>query len=157
MAFKSLIFSVCMLVTYGSVSGNAGEAITKLNFETKIIRSPQVWVLEFMSPKCGTCKELKPVFEFVAGKMKQHISFGTVNIDDPDAMQLAKNLGVMEEGIPNIKMFRMSDGKPTAVWTGWDVPSAKEIEHLIQKGLLSSDKDESGMYLKTKRETNSEF
>ena len=40
-----------------------------------------VWVLEYHSPRCGTCQELAPLFAELARKNSAKARFGAVNID----------------------------------------------------------------------------
>mmetsp|Transcript_6303 Transcript_6303/g.12806 ORF Transcript_6303/g.12806 Transcript_6303/m.12806 type:complete len:153 (+) Transcript_6303:141-599(+) len=135
------------------VALGAGVPIDAGNFKSQVADSDSVWILEFYSPRCGTCAEMMPIYESVSQKLKSLANFGGVNIDEKDGMKLAQDLDVFSEGIPQIQAYRTVGGKPTTVWTGYDVPSKSELESLVRKALAGTPKDPSGMHKKLSGES----
>ena len=54
---------------------------------------------------CGGCKEFAPTWEKLAASMKSIVTT-KVNIDNAGGMEVAKTLGVLDEGVPNIRLFK---------------------------------------------------
>eukprot|EP00217_Crustomastix_stigmatica_P008560 CAMPEP_0183803066 /NCGR_PEP_ID=MMETSP0803_2-20130417/32039_1 /TAXON_ID=195967 /ORGANISM="Crustomastix stigmata, Strain CCMP3273" /LENGTH=104 /DNA_ID=CAMNT_0026047799 /DNA_START=1 /DNA_END=312 /DNA_ORIENTATION=+ len=95
--------SVLVLLVTSTVAravAAGGERVDAENFERLVGGSGEAWVLEYMSPRCGTCQEMAPVFAAVAEKLKGEVRFGTVDIDTDAGMELAKRHDVFSEGIP---------------------------------------------------------
>jgi len=54
---------------------------------------------------CGSCQEFAPKWEKLASSIK-YISTGKVSIDNETGLNLAKSLGVLDQGLPNIQLFK---------------------------------------------------
>ena len=74
------------------------------SFATEIVEDERVWLVEFYSTMCGSCKEFSNVWSKVDGSMRSIVT-AQVNIDFPEGMEIAKKLKVLEEGIPNVKLL----------------------------------------------------
>jgi len=81
----------------------AGENVTDLTSKDfdKFVKEDKV-VIDFWAPWCGPCKMMGPVFEEVAGEMKDKAKFGKVNVDEEG--ELAQRFQVMS--IPTLIVFR---------------------------------------------------
>ena len=128
-----------------------GTALDADNFEKLVAGSAEAWVVEFGSGKCGSCKQFAPAWkETAAGLNRLHV--GTVNIDSPRAMALAQKLGVLDEGIPCVKLFK-SGGAATAVMGSTDLMSVKQLRFALKEGLAGLSKSSgSGKFLKAGEE-----
>lgn len=56
-------------------SGKRGSAddvieLTDSNFESMVLNSDDIWLVEFFAPWCGHCKNLKPHWEQAAAELK---------------------------------------------------------------------------------------
>lgn len=68
---------------------------------------------------CGSCKEFAPTWDKLEYSLKSKISLGKVNIDDQNNMKLAQSLGVLDEGIPCIRIFTSkSDSNGASLMSG---------------------------------------
>jgi hypothetical protein len=106
-------------------------------FQETVVNDDRVWLVEFYSPMCGSCSEFAPTWNKIETAMKS-IATGTqliacvelsrlvmyfilftgkINIDDQAGMKLADSLGVLEEGLPNIRLFASRD-KGTSILQG---------------------------------------
>eukprot|EP00239_Pterosperma_sp_CCMP1384_P000743 CAMPEP_0197847606 /NCGR_PEP_ID=MMETSP1438-20131217/6564_1 /TAXON_ID=1461541 /ORGANISM="Pterosperma sp., Strain CCMP1384" /LENGTH=146 /DNA_ID=CAMNT_0043459573 /DNA_START=115 /DNA_END=555 /DNA_ORIENTATION=- len=137
-----LCVATCLPLAYG-----VGTAVDKNNFEATVINSEEVWVLEYFSPRCGTCQDFVPIWDKVAKKLQsQGVNIGSVNIDNKPAQLLAEEMGVFEEGIPYVQAF--SGNGPTKIWTGYDVPTEQEVLDLAAIVLEGLPQGDNGKMLK---------
>ena len=66
------------------------------NFK-EVMEDERVFMVEFYSGMCGSCREFSPTWTKLENVAK-NIATTKVNIDEPDGMEFAKKLGVLEEG-----------------------------------------------------------
>ncbi len=81
-------------------------------------------VLDFWASWCGPCKMLSPTVEALAEKYAGRVEFGSVNVDEEDA--LASSFGISV--IPTL--FFLKDGKVVNKTVG--VRPASELEGIIE-------------------------
>ena len=82
--------------------------LTPSNFETRVIDSDEVWIVEFFAPWCGHCKSLVPEYKKAASALKGVIKVGAVDADAHNA--LAGRFSV--RGFPTIKIFGANKKSP---------------------------------------------
>ena len=121
------------------------------NWET-VMQDRQVWVVKFESRACGGCRAFAPEFARAMLELKGLVKIGVVNIDEPSGHRLAKQLGVLAEGVPNVKLYRTSDGMPLTVQLEGDPAKAESVLREVFSGLSGLTQDLSGAYLKRLRE-----
>ena len=120
---------------------------------------PYVWGVKFHSKMCGSCKELIPAWEALQSS-QSGLHWGEVNIDRKENIPLASKFGVLDEGIPNIKLFT-AGGEAVPLLTGDMIGEAAltgdsatdaqilsdAVEHtLTDTRLTAAKRDESGNY-----------
>ncbi|XP_066584291.1 protein disulfide-isomerase A6 homolog [Prorops nasuta] len=78
------------------------------NFDSLVIQSDHIWIVEFYAPWCGHCQSLKPEYEKAATALKGIVKVGGVNADEH------KSLGGKYEvrGFPTLKIFGGNKNKP---------------------------------------------
>ena len=124
-----------------------GSALTADNFDKLAGGSAEAWIVEFGSGKCGSCKQFAPTWKETADSLKR-LNVGTVNIDDPKGMALAQKLGVLDEGIPCVKLFK-NGAVPTSVMKSDKLMSTKELRFALKGALNGLAKSSgSGKFLK---------
>jgi thiol-disulfide isomerase/thioredoxin len=106
-----------------------GTSLDISNFKTEVTDSNNVWVVEFGSTMCGTCKEFMPTWESVVEATK-NVKHGQVMIDGKEGMDLAMELGVMDQGIPNVQVCA-TDGCKSVM--GGDALSAGVLKGKISQ------------------------
>ena len=78
------------------------------NFESRVIDSDEVWIVEFFAPWCGHCKSLVPEYKKAANALKGVVKVGAVDADAHNA--LGSRFGV--RGFPTIKIFGANKKSP---------------------------------------------
>ena len=79
-----------------ALSAGGLEAIGAANYEKTVVDSQSVWMIEFGSDMCGSCKDFTPVYEALAAAFPG-VHAGFVNIDSEDGMKLAQELKVRSQ------------------------------------------------------------
>jgi len=87
----------------GSGSGSDKDVVelTEANFESLVLKSDDIWLVEFFAPWCGHCKNLAPEWARAATELKGKVKLGAV--DATVHGSLAQRYQV--QGYPTIKYF----------------------------------------------------
>eukprot|EP00596_Hydrurales_sp_CCMP1899_P011308 CAMPEP_0119043740 /NCGR_PEP_ID=MMETSP1177-20130426/25389_1 /TAXON_ID=2985 /ORGANISM="Ochromonas sp, Strain CCMP1899" /LENGTH=142 /DNA_ID=CAMNT_0007012511 /DNA_START=1 /DNA_END=429 /DNA_ORIENTATION=+ len=117
------------------------------SFQENVLSDDRVWIVEFYSSMCGSCKEFSSIWEKVDSSLKS-IATAKINIDDTGGMEVAKHLKVLEEGIPNVRVFHKNKNTGTSIVKG-DNLSYKEVMTLIKSKITGLTKRVDGFYLKS--------
>ena len=86
--------------------------VTKENFETEIIKSGKIALLDFWATWCGPCKMIAPIIEEIADEC-ENIIVGKVNVDEQP--ELANLFGITS--IPTLIVIK--DGKIAGQTVGY--------------------------------------
>ncbi|KAK7067363.1 Protein disulfide-isomerase A6 [Halocaridina rubra] len=90
-----------------SGSGSPDDVIelTDSNFEKLVLKSDDLWLVEFFAPWCGHCKNLAPHWQKAATELKGKVKLGA--LDATVHQVVASRYGV--QGYPTIKFFNKGD------------------------------------------------
>jgi len=108
----------------------ASKNVLEINddsFETEVINSDKLTLVDFWAPWCGPCKIIGPVLDELAGEYEGKVKFTKLNVDDNPSS--ASNYGV--RGIPTMILFKDGEAKNQIVGA---VPKA-ELEKAINESL----------------------
>ncbi len=72
------------------------------NFDTEVINSDKVTVVDFFADWCGPCRKLSPIIEEIEQELSEKVKFTKINTDDN--VQLAQNYQI--SGIPTLLVFK---------------------------------------------------
>ena len=123
------------------------KAWTLDEFKNSVIKDERVWLVEFYSGMCGSCKEFAPIWDHVAQSMPDLMKT-KVNIDQKGGMEVAQFMGALEEGLPNVRLITTQDGKSEGIVKG-DVLPYKKIMHMTSARLSNLPRRGGvGMFLK---------
>lgn len=92
----------------GSGSGSGAKEVIELtdsNFEELVLKSKDMWLVEFFAPWCGHCKNLEPHWASAAAELKGKVKLGALDATVHTVM--SSRYGV--KGFPTIKYFPQGD------------------------------------------------
>lgn len=141
----SLVIGLVCLCVIVAASDSVTE-ITTSNFDALVASDERAWVIEFGSKFCGSCKEFAPTFHAMADKYSS-LKFGVCFVDGSSGMDLAKQFGVLEVGLPALVLFGSADGSFTVIPIE-DVAAKDSIKSSLQKALKTASKRD-GVYWKS--------
>nr|XP_043627444.1 protein disulfide isomerase-like 2-3 [Erigeron canadensis] len=104
-----------------SVELNAG------NFDEMVVKSKDLWMVEFFAPWCGHCKKLAPEWKKAAKNLQGKVKLGHVNCDDEKSLMSRYKV----QGFPTILMFGADKDSPVT-YEGARSASAIESFALVQ-------------------------
>lgn len=88
------------------------------NFNARVRDSNFVWMLEFYSAMCGACQQFQPTFDELSKKLNAKVLIGKVNIDERVGLKLAQDLGVLQHGVPTIRLYTAPGNEGQSVLNG---------------------------------------
>ena len=101
-----MVFSHVFLLTLGLTSAlySSSSPVIKLtqeNFEREVLKSDDLWIVEFFAPWCGHCKNLAPEYEKAAKALKGIAKLGAVDMTVDGTVGSKYNI----QGYPTLKFF----------------------------------------------------
>lgn len=113
-----LVLSVSLVLLLVSLPAGfaAGSDLDASTFKTTVLDDERVWLVEFYSAMCGGCKEFASTWDriekaYQKGSTSGAIASGKINIDDKAGMKIAQELGVLDDGVPHVRLFKNKDDK----------------------------------------------
>ena len=79
--------------------------ITELNdrnFEEQVLKSDQVWLVDFWAPWCGPCLMMAPILEEIAKDLEGKVRVGKLNVDENP--ETTSKYGI--RAIPTLILFK---------------------------------------------------
>ncbi len=101
------------------------QAVTKDDFQSVVLDSDDITLVDFWAPWCGPCQMLLPTIESLSEKLESGIKIVKVNVDEQ--AELASQYGVMS--IPSLKVFKNGEIVDEAV----GVQSEEQLLELINR------------------------
>jgi len=99
--------------------------LTPTSFRERVLKSDEIWLVEFFAPWCGHCKNLVPEYKKAATALKGVVKVGAIDLDEHKGF--GGDYGV--RGFPTIKIFGADKNKPS------DFKGARKADALAQAGL----------------------
>ena len=56
--------------------------ITKENYETEVLKSDKLVLIDFYADWCGPCKMMSPIIDEIAEEVGDKIKVGKINVDE---------------------------------------------------------------------------
>lgn len=99
--------------------------ITKENYETEVLKSDKLVLIDFYADWCGPCKMMSPIIDEIAEEVGDKIKVGKINVDENQ--ELAMEYEVMS--IPTIIILQNGEAKNSFV----GVRKKEEIISCLEK------------------------
>ncbi|KAJ4976890.1 hypothetical protein NE237_001996 [Protea cynaroides] len=106
---------------------SASVELTSRNFDETVLKSKDLWIVEFFAPWCGHCKKLAPEWKKAAKNLKGKVKLGHVDCDSEKSLMIRFNV----QGFPTILVFGVDKDSPV-LYGGARVASAIEAFALEQ-------------------------
>ena len=74
--------------------------LTSANFNSRVVQSNEIWLVEFFAPWCGHCKNLAPEWIKAAKALKGIVNVAAVDMDADQSVGSPYNI----RGFPTIKV-----------------------------------------------------
>ncbi|CAN0914309.1 Protein disulfide-isomerase like 2-2 [Linum grandiflorum] len=106
---------------------NLSVQLNSRNFDELVIKSKELWIVEFFAPWCGHCKNLAPEWKKAAANLKGKVKLGHVDCDEEKSLMSRFNV----QGFPTILVFGTDKDSPMT-YEGARTASAIESFALVQ-------------------------
>ncbi|KAK9074078.1 hypothetical protein SSX86_006675 [Deinandra increscens subsp. villosa] len=106
---------------------SASVELNSSNFDEIVVKSKDLWMVEFYAPWCGHCKKLAPEWKKAAKNLQGKVKLGHVNCDDEKALMSRYKV----QGFPSILVFG-ADKETPITYEGARTASAIESFALVQ-------------------------
>ncbi len=100
--------------------------VDKKNFDEEVLQAGGLVLVDFHSPNCDECQELKPEIEALEEKYKEQVKFCALDISKN--RRLAINQKVLN--LPTVALYK--DGEKISTLTGEDLDGDEVEEELMQ-------------------------
>ncbi|CAH2059702.1 unnamed protein product [Thlaspi arvense] len=87
---------------------SASVELNSSNFDELVIKSNDLWIVEFFAPWCGHCKKLAPEWKKAANNLKGKVKLGHVNCDVEQSIMSRFKV----QGFPTIMVFGADKSSP---------------------------------------------
>ena len=78
------------------------ETFTDGNFDTSVLKSSNLVLVDFWAEWCGPCRAMSPSIDALATDYAGKVSVGKLNVDDNPAVTMR----YMVRGIPTVMLFK---------------------------------------------------
>ncbi|WCJ37479.1 Protein disulfide-isomerase like 2-2 [Euphorbia peplus] len=87
---------------------SASVELSSRNFDELVIKSKELWIVEFFAPWCGHCKKLAPEWKKASNNLKGKVKLGHVDCDSEKSLMSRFNV----QGFPTILVFGADKDSP---------------------------------------------
>ncbi len=136
---------VCCLLVLSQQS--TGVELSADNYEEQVLASPEVWVVEYYSSRCGSCVQFEKTWDEVTSTLKK-VKVGRVNIENKGGMELAERFGVLDSGIPNVRVVHGKSGQQKEIMNGEQVADAISLKNTLTGTIKETAKLENDVYVR---------
>lgn len=94
----------------GPASDKDVKVLSDATFDGAVLKSKDIWMVEFYAPWCGHCKALEPEWNEAARTLKGKVKLAKVDATENQA--LAQRFGI--QGYPTILYWNYGEGKTSS-------------------------------------------
>ncbi|AES99809.1 protein disulfide isomerase-like 2-3 [Medicago truncatula] len=89
-------------------TASSSVELNSSNFDELVIKSKELWIVEFFAPWCGHCKKLAPEWKRASNNLKGKVKLGHVDCDADKSLMSRFNV----QGFPTILVFGADKDTP---------------------------------------------
>ena len=119
---------------------------------SEIVADRHVYLVEFMSGRCGTCQEFAPEWAKLAAALEGRLRIASYDIDEAPGLRAAQEAGVLEDGggVPTVRLYDGSGGAPASFQTliVGTVGDAGELTARVATACDPLPRDAEGLWLR---------
>ena len=78
------------------------QHIDSNNFETEVLKSDKITIVDFYADWCGPCRKLSPILEEIETELSEKVKFTKINTDEN--IETAKKYQI--SGLPTLLVFK---------------------------------------------------
>lgn len=142
------MFWLAALCVVSVVGSSSIQELDIGNFDNIVASDDRVWLVEFGSKFCESCKAFSPVFESLS--KNKALRFGACYVDERPGLDLAKKFEVLEVSLPALVLFHGPGVEHTVIPIA-DPSATSAIKQDIKNALASLSKRD-GLYWKLSAE-----
>ena len=140
-----LVLWVCVLASAFYTANSGVHVLTDQNFNSEVVKSDDIWIVEFFAPWCGHGQQLKPEWEKAAKALKGIVKVGAIDLDQYKSMGSQYDI----KGFPTIKFFGVDKKSPIEYGSGRDAQSIvdfvlAEVKKITKQRLSGKAKESKG-------------
>lgn len=106
--------------------------VNEETFETEVLKSNVLTLVDFWAPWCGPCRVLGPIVEEIANEYEGKLKVVKVDVDENDELSEKYNI----TSIPSVKFFL--NGKIVSEFVG--IKQKDEIQTILSSLMNNSEK-----------------
>ena len=99
--------------------------LTDSNFETEVLKTDKLSVIDFWAPWCGPCKMMPPILHEVKNALGDAVTIIKVDVDKNNNVAYHYQI----QGVPTLAIFKNGEIK----WRQSGVVPAKQLQNVIQQ------------------------
>ena len=145
---RAVLCAVALVALAATGARASGEPIGQSDFQRKVLDNDYVWIVEYMGSRCGTCREMAPVWQAFFVKHMREVKVGQVSIDHEDGMELAEDQGVLEGRPVRVGVRPRGRGR-TKIWAISRCPRWMSSSDWCSAASRGSEKTEDGFLAET--------
>ncbi len=84
------------------MAGENVKTFTVDNWESEVLKSENIVLVDFWAPWCGPCRMIAPIVEELAGEFAGKVVIGKLNVDEQG--EIGTKYGIMS--IPSLLLFK---------------------------------------------------
>lgn len=87
------------------MAGENVKTFTVDNWETEVLKSENIVLVDFWAPWCGPCRMIAPIVEELASEFAGKVVIGKLNVDEQG--EVGTKYGIMS--IPSLLLFKKGE------------------------------------------------
>eukprot|EP00937_MAST-01D_sp_MAST-1D-sp2_P005215 g5215.t1 len=131
-------------------AGGSVSSLDDASFDSTVLANDRVWVVLFTSSKSEDGRAFDKTWGKLQGGLRR-MALGAVSVDEDGGRALAARLGVLDGGIPAVRLYRGrsgAGGDARVVMAGGEVQGVKKLRRAIKAAVEGLKLDTEGKFVK---------